>query len=446
MLSAHITANRARSVVIETLLHEDSGLDASKVALIDHMDLKGKVLSVHTTDGKVHSVTLPKSVTPEALQEELDTLVKASDFERFKNAVATTMALKVDSATMNAALDSLASRLKGEPGEPGEKGDTPTEEDIRPVVESILPGAIEEAVRPLAPSVADSYPPHGDITLEDGKTLHILSLDGEARISFPASGSPGQSFILAIVRGAEYAMVPGRDKLASADSPRSLWLSVVHDGSRWLPVPGQDSGQVDMFDEAIENWRERFHDNAFYLDAIDQQSIIDNIVESVGWVRTFSRGLEDLQEEMELSRINPLYAGSSTEQATDGAEAAQYFYRQLQAVGGILWGMRSVIGFFEWMAKNLRFRHQPSKEYDHQFFPPSGHSAILYNDGFSATLMPGDAYEVVGLDEGSPRLRVRIRPYADESYEVYQQGGSEPIPHKHAGEVYEVPLVRVEDA
>lgn len=119
MLSAHITANRARSVVIETLLHEGSGLDASKIALIDHMDLKGKVLSVHTTDGQNHSVTLPKSVSPEELQEELGTLVKASDFERFKNAVATTMALKVDSATMNAALDSLASRLKGEPGEPG---------------------------------------------------------------------------------------------------------------------------------------------------------------------------------------------------------------------------------------------------------------------------------------------------------------------------------------
>lgn len=119
MLPAHITANRARSVVIETLLHEDSGLDASKVALIDRMDLKGRVLSVYTTDGQSHSVTLPKSVSPEELQEELDTLVKASDFERFRNAVATTMALKVDSATMNAALDSLASRLKGEPGEPG---------------------------------------------------------------------------------------------------------------------------------------------------------------------------------------------------------------------------------------------------------------------------------------------------------------------------------------
>lgn len=119
MLPAHITANRARSVVIETLLHEDSGLDASKIALIDRMELKGRMLTIYATDGSSHTVTLPKGVSPEALQEELDTLVKASDFERFKNSVATTMALKVDTATLNAALDSIAARLKGEPGEPG---------------------------------------------------------------------------------------------------------------------------------------------------------------------------------------------------------------------------------------------------------------------------------------------------------------------------------------
>lgn len=441
MLPAHITANRARSIVIEALLHEDSGLDASKIALIDHMNLKGKVLSIHTTDGKVHSVTLPKSVSPEELQEELDTLVKASDFERFKNAVATTMALKVDSATMNAALDSLASRLKGEPGEPGapgEKGDAPTEEDIRPIVESVLPGAIEEAIRPLAPSVADSYPPHGDITLEGGKTLHLLSLDGEARISFPASGSPGASFILAIVRGAEHAIIPGRDKLASADSPRSLWLSVVHDGSGWLPAPGQDSSQTSMFDEAIENWKTKFHSTL-----IDSQNILDTIVEAAAWVRAFTETLVPVSDEMDLGHLDASMAGDSTGRAAYGDSAARYLYAQYQALVGVVQNTRLTTGFFEWMARNLIFGHREDVSYS---FPPNGHSAVLHSDDEGAALILGDAYEVVGLDEGSPRLRVRIRPYADESYGEYRQGAFELTPHKHAGEVYEVPLVRVEEA
>lgn len=323
----------------------------------------------------------------------------------------------------------------------GEKGDTPTEEDIRPVVESILPSAVEEAVRPLAPSVADSYPPHGDITLEDGKTLHILSLDGEARISFPASGSPGASFILAIVRGAEYATIPGRDKLASADSPRSLWLSVVYDGARWLPAPGQDSSQVNIFDEAIENWRKRFPDGV-----IDSQNILETIVEAAAWVRTFTGKLVSLSDEMDLGQIDATAAGDSTHRATAGDAAAQYLYAQYVVLVGVVQNMRSATGFFEWMMRNLIFGQPPSQEDAPFFYPPNGHSAVLHSDDQGAALMLGDAYEVVGLDEGSPRLRVRIRPYADEAYGEYRRGAYELTPHKHAGEVYEVPLVRVEEA
>lgn len=320
----------------------------------------------------------------------------------------------------------------------GEKGDTPTEEDIRPVVESVLPSAVEEAVRPLAPSVADSYPPHGDITLEDGKTLHILSLDGEARISFPASGSPGASFILAIVRGAEYATIPGRDRLASADSPRSLWLSVVYDGARWLSAPGQDSSQVNLFDEAIESWRERFPGGA-----IDHQNILEATVEAAAWVRAFTATLVSVSDEMDLGLIDASMAGDSTREAAAGDNAARYLYAQYQALVGIFQSMRTVTGFFEWMARNLAFGHREDVSYS---FPPNGHSAILHSDNEGAALILGDAYEVVGLEEGSPRLRVRIRPYADESYGEYRQGAYEPTPHKHAGEVYEVPLVRVEEA
>lgn len=435
MLPAHITANRVRSMVIEALLHEDSGLDASKIALIDRMDLEGETLSVHTTDGKVHSATLPKGVTPDALQRELDALVKTSDFERFRNAVATTMALKVDSATMNAALDSLASRLKGEPGE---KGDAPTEEDIRPVVESILPGAVEKAVRPFAPSAADSYPPHGDITLEDGKTLHILSLDGETRISFPASGAPGEAFILAITRGAEHAEIPGRDRLANTGSPRALWLSVVHDGTGWLPAPGQDSSQANLFDEAVEKWKADFHG-----DTIDSQNVLNAIVEAAAWVRAFTTELVAVSDEMDLNLIDTTVDSDNTHRAAHGYDAARYFYAQYQIMAGIIQNMRVGTGFFEWMARNLVFGHQEGVSYT---FPPNGHSAILHSDDQGAALVLGDAYEVVGLEEGSPRLRVRIRPYADESYGEYQQGALALTPHRHAGEVYEVPLVRVEEA
>lgn len=323
----------------------------------------------------------------------------------------------------------------------GEKGDTPTEEDIRPVVESILPNAVEEAVRPLAPSVADSYPPHGDITLEDGKTLHILSLDGEARISFPASGSPGESFILAIVRGAEHAVIPGRDRLANTGSPRSLWLSVVYDGTRWLPAPGQDSSQANMFDEAIEKWKKRFHGGA-----IDQQNILEATVEAAAWVRTFTTTLASLSDEMDLGLIDAALVGDSTQRATSGHNAARYLYAQYQALVGIFQNMRTATGFFEWMMRNLIPGQPPSQEDAPFFFPPNGHSAILHSDDQGAALILGDAYEVVGLDEGSARLRIRIRPYADESYGVYQRNDGEPIPHEHAGEVYEVPLVRVEEA
>lgn len=320
----------------------------------------------------------------------------------------------------------------------GEKGDTPTEEDIRPIVESVLPSAIEEAVRPFAPSVADSYLPHGDITLEGGKTLHILSLDGEARISFPASGSPGESFILAIVRGAEYAIIPGRDKLASADSPRSLWLSVVYDGARWLPAPGQDSSYVAMFDEAIESWRKRFPDGV-----IDSQNILETIVEAAAWVQAFTATLVSVSDEMDLGQIDASMVGDSTSRAIDGNGAARYLYAQYIALVGNFQTMRTATGFIEWMARNLAFGHQEDVSYS---FPPNGHSAILHSDNEGAALILGDAYEVVGLDEGSPRLRVRIRPYADESYGEYRQGAFELTPHEHAGEVYEVPLVRVEEA
>ncbi|MFW0183762.1 hypothetical protein ACN082_09725 [Rothia sp. CCM 9417] len=332
----------------------------------------------------------------------------------------------------------------GEKGEKGEKGDTPSGEEIRPVVEAALPPVVEEAVgqavAPLAPSVADAYPPHGPILLEEGKTLHILSLDGEATISFPASGTPGQSFILAIIRGAQYARIPGLEPLADTGSSRTLWASVVHGRDSWEVAPQATGGSgTANFTAELEAWKRNAGAQNMSAEELPQA-----MVNASGWVKNFTEYMNERAEDMDLGQIDSDREGSKPQQVENARYWVDYLVDQHSVIAKILSNRKVANQFFAWMGQNLMFGSAPSPEDAPFFFPPNGHTAILQGDDSGATLMLGEAYEVVGLDEGAPRLRVRIRPYADGSYRAFQDEGM-PIAHPHAGEIYEVPLTRVEE-
>lgn len=106
MFASHITANRVESLIGElaTQLASNGGVTLSAISKVS---VSGRTLTITTTDGNEHSTPLPDGVSREEFTTELEGVVGREEYERDRNGLATSIALKADAAWVRQALEKL---------------------------------------------------------------------------------------------------------------------------------------------------------------------------------------------------------------------------------------------------------------------------------------------------------------------------------------------------
>lgn len=332
----------------------------------------------------------------------------------------------------------VAEQLRGPEGAKGDKGDPPTAEAIKPVLDEVagalIPPAVEEAVADLRPGVASKYPSRGAFSLEPGKSLHFLSLDGVTTLAFPESGQEGESIIIAVERGAQYLRLAGFE---APSAPSAAWITAVFDGEKWVAVASPTPAGGMDFTQALEEYR-----NLNHLTTLTAENFMARMVGIIG-------GITNSSDTYNADRVrSALGIAQGSQFWNDGQNLFSHHPFTgdiggwdvfLSDLGSLLFMQNPLVEVLPMMrsiVQNFLYA-QWNEGYSLKMAPALGWNGETL-DGVSMTL--GDAYEVVGLETGEPKLRIRIRPYDDKALAL---GDMKNVAHPHAGEVYEVALTRV---
>ena len=106
MLASHITEHRLRSIFneLEEQIATDGGVTLSTISKIS---VSGRTLTISTTDGREHSAPLPDGITREEFTTELEGVMGRKEYERDRNGIVTSLALKADAAWVRQIIENL---------------------------------------------------------------------------------------------------------------------------------------------------------------------------------------------------------------------------------------------------------------------------------------------------------------------------------------------------
>ena len=106
LLASHITAYRLQLLISELAaqLATDGGVTLSTVSKIS---VSGRTLTISTTDGREHSAPLPDGITREEFTTELEGVMGRKEYERDRNGIVSSLALKADAAWVRQVIENL---------------------------------------------------------------------------------------------------------------------------------------------------------------------------------------------------------------------------------------------------------------------------------------------------------------------------------------------------
>lgn len=272
----------------------------------------------------------------------------------------------------------------------------------------------------------DNYPSSGVINI-DGGGVHVFALDGPARIILPSTGTAGDVIVILVRIGAEYAEIDGRNMVSGSNS--SLITTAIYDGAGWV---FREPVDVDFSRELAEVVSANPELN------IDESDLKKMLVLSAIWVR-------------EIGRIGAMVSNNLDTSVFSSVDGVRTDFEKPEVFVGWLINLLSAIAdvsarstplkFIEWMTRNL----EPvgdGETYAIDRLPGDGYSALIHAESGTQVIYPGNRFELVGLGSDSPRLRITVMPY--DNSKLASRDELFVTVHPHAGEVYELPISRVE--